>query len=182
MDLARLPAFIDRTTFRVVVESPRGSTVKLKYDGTLGAMTLSRPLTLGLAYPFDWGFVPGTQAADGDPLDAIVVWDTPTFPGIVLPCRALGVVRIDQRGAGRSRRQRNDRVVALPLKAPRFNHLRSVRDLTSRVRRELEQFFLAVTALESKDVRILGWQSPTAALQLLKQHQYRPSAEQENPR
>ena len=168
MDLATLPPFITPTTFRVVVESPRGSTVKLKYDPALGVMSLSRPLTHGLIYPFDWGFVPGTQGPDGDPLDAIVIWDTPTFPGVVLPCRALGIVHIDQREPGKSARQPNDRLVALPLKAPRFDHLRSVRDLPKRTREEIEQFFLASTALEKKDVRILGWEGPAAALRFLK--------------
>jgi len=170
MDLAQLPTFIKGKTFRVVVESPRGSTAKLKFDSSLGVMTLSRPLTAGLLYPFDWGFVPGTRGPDGDPLDAIVVWDTPTFPGVVLPCRALGVVRIDQREVGTRGRQRNDRLVVLPLKAPRFDHFRSVGDLPGRAKKELEQFFLAVTALEDKDVRILGWQGPAAALRLLAQH------------
>ncbi len=168
MDLAQLPPFITSSTFRVVVESPRGSTVKLKYDAALGVMSMSRPLTHGLIYPFDWGFVPGTEGPDGDPLDAIVVWDSATFPGIVLPCRAIGIVRIDQREPGKAARQRNDRVVALPLKAPRFDQVRSIRDLPKRTREELEHFFLAVTALEKKDVRILGWDGPPAALRYLK--------------
>jgi inorganic pyrophosphatase len=176
MDLARLPALITPRTFRVVVESPRGSTVKLKFDVELAVMTVSRPLTTGLVYPFDWGFVPGTRAADGDPLDAIVVWDTPTFPGIVLPCRPLGVVQVDQREPGKRTRQRNDRLVAMPLKSPRFDHVRSVHDLPQRTRTELEAFFVAVTALEKKDVRVLGWQGPAAALRVLKQHQYREDA------
>jgi inorganic pyrophosphatase len=169
MDLASLPPFITASAFRVVVESPRGSTVKLKYDPELGVMSVSRPLTHGLVYPFDWGFVPGTEGGDGDPLDAIVVWDTATFPGIVLPCRAIGIVRIDQREQGKATRQRNDRVVALPLKSPRFDHIKSIRDLSKRTRAEIEVFFLAATALEKKNVRILGWDGPAAALRFLKQ-------------
>jgi inorganic pyrophosphatase len=176
MALDQLQTFVQPRTFRVVVESPRGSTVKLKFDSTLGVMTLSRPLPVGLGYPFDWGFVPGTRAADGDPIDAIVVWDTPTFPGIVLPCRALGVIQIDQRRESGRARERNDRIVALPVKAPRFDAIRSVRDLPKRVRQELEEFFLAVTVLEGKDVHVLGWQGPAAALRLLKQHRYPDSA------
>src|SRR6187397_2754701 len=91
MKLHLLPAFVRGDFFRVVVESPRGSNAKLKFDPELEAMSLSRPLTYGLTYPFDWGFVPGTRASDGDPLDAMLMWDTATFPGVVIPCRALGI-------------------------------------------------------------------------------------------
>lgn len=168
MNLDRLPAFVRGDTFRVVVESPRGSTVKLKFDRETQVMTLSRPLALGIAYPFDWGFVPGTEAADGDPVDAMIAWDTPTFPGVVLPCRALGVIRVSQRKASGRGRERNDRIVAIPLKAPRANHLRTSADLPSRVQKEIEQFFFHVTALENKDIDILGWSGPEAAIRLIR--------------
>ena len=59
--------------FHVVVEAPRGATLKLKHDPELDVMTGHRPLPLGFAYPYDWGFVPGTRAADGDPVDALSV-------------------------------------------------------------------------------------------------------------
>src|SRR5688500_2481633 len=103
MKLHLLPPFVRGTSFRVVVESPRGSSAKLKFDSADQVMTLSRPLTLGLIYPFDWGFIPGTRMADGDPLDAMLLWDTPTFPGVVVPCRAVGLVKVDQRRAGGGR-------------------------------------------------------------------------------
>ena len=67
-DLARLSARDDAGALRVIVESPAGSRVKLKYEPDLGAFTVSRPLVLGVVYPFDWGFVPGTHGPDGDPL------------------------------------------------------------------------------------------------------------------
>ena len=168
MPLHRLPPFVSGKAFRVVVESPRGSTAKLKFDPAIDAMTLSRPLTYGLRYPFDWGFVPGTEAADGDPLDAMLAWDTETFPGVVVPCRAMGIVKVDQKSVRTGRRERNDRVVAMPLEAPRFDHLRKAGDLSARIRREIETFFVAVTALEGKDVRILGWGGPEAALRLIR--------------
>ena len=72
MKLHELPAFVRGSVFRVVVESPRGASVKLKFDTDSGVMSLSRPLTLGLTYPFDWGFVPGTRMSDGDPADAFL--------------------------------------------------------------------------------------------------------------
>ena len=165
--LHQLPAFVRANVFRVVVESPRGSSVKLKFDPGAGAMTLSRPLALGVTFPFDWGFVPGTQVSDGDPLDAMLLWDTPTFPGVVIPCRAVALIKVDQKRKRGRGRERNDRILAIPVTAPRFEHLRTVRDLPARLRRELEQFFFTVTALENKDIRILGWAGPDAAIRAI---------------
>ena len=86
--------------------------MKLKYDPKHGVITLSRPLTSGLSYPYDWGFVPSTHAPDGDPLDAIVMWDGVSYPGVVLPCRALGVLCVEQTDPRSRRRERNDRLIA----------------------------------------------------------------------
>jgi len=79
MSLLDLPAFGPGESVHVVVESPRGSNLKLKYDPQLQLFTLSRPLINGLTFPYDWGFVPSTQASDGDPFDAMVLWDQSSF-------------------------------------------------------------------------------------------------------
>lgn len=165
--LNRLDAFAHDDIFHVVVESPRGSALKLKYDPTLGAMTISRPLNLGLTFPFDWGFVPSTLGADGDPIDAVVYWDVSSYPGVVIPCRALAVIEVDQRGGDGKGRVRNDRVVAVPLEARREQQV-ALNDVTVRVREELDQFFLAATALEGKDARILGWAGAENAIALIR--------------
>jgi len=156
--LAKLTARDDGGAFRVVVESPAGSRVKLKYEPDLGAFTLSRPLVVGLAYPLDWGFVPGTRGPDGDPIDAIVVCDFSTYPGVVIPCRALALVRLEQNVKTSRGRQRNDRIVAEPVAAHR-----STGALSERMRKELEAFLVAATLFEGKDVEILGWGSADEA-------------------
>jgi len=150
------------------VESPRGSAVKLKYRADLGAMSISRPLAAGLVYPFDWGFVPSTKGPDGDPVDAAVFWDVATFPGVVIPCRALGVIQIEQNRLDGSGRARNDRILALPIDARRPRELRLGALLPTRVREELEHFFIATTVFEGKDPRILGWAGADVALDLLR--------------
>jgi inorganic pyrophosphatase len=167
MDFTKLVARAQGGTFHVVVESPRGATVKLAWDEHLAAFTLSRPLVLGVQYPFDWGFVPGTKAPDGDPLDALVMHDTGTYPGVVMRCAALGVLQLSQRKKGERKSERNDRVIAVPAEAPRYQGMRDVRDLPKRVRDELETFFVTVVGLENKKLDIHGWGGPAAAKTLL---------------
>ena len=148
-----LPARGPDGILNVVIETPRGSTAKFKYDETSGVIRLSRPLPAGLSYPYDWGFIPSTRVADGDALDAMVIWDGCGYPGIVISARCIAVLRLDQKDLVTGGRQRNDRVLTVPLKT------RQESDglLGPRLRAQLEQFFIAAVAFEGKEVRLLGW-------------------------
>jgi inorganic pyrophosphatase len=161
----QLPASPGKGVVHVVVESPRGATSKIKYDEELGAFTLSRPLPLGLMYPHDWGFVPGTRAEDGDPLDAMVLSEGTTFPGMVLRVRLLALVKLEQ-DSKRGDRERNDRLLAIPEVSPRLEY-RSAEDLPVRVRQEIEHFFLSVIAFEKKNAKLLGLEGPDQAWSLV---------------
>jgi inorganic pyrophosphatase len=167
MDLRHLPARAEDGAIHVVIESPRGATVKLKYEPSLGVMTVARALPLGLAYPFDWGFVPGTAAEDGDPLDAMIVWDAASFPGTVVRCRAVGVVRLEQDRKGGGQRIRNDRLILLPLKYERGAPVEDVAHLPARLREEIEQFFLMTVVFGRRNPRVLGWGSAAEAERLV---------------
>ena len=178
MDLSAIPAFVSEDVFRVVVETPKGSSLKLKYDPRWETMAISRPLPFGVSYPFDWGFVPSTRAADGDPLDAMLLWDIPSHPGVVVECRAIAVLRVEQNGTShdRSRRIRNDRVMSIPVEARRQRTMEDLSSLSARVREELEQFAVAATALEGKDVTVIGWGDAAAALDLVRESAKRPES------
>ena len=101
-NLITLPPFTKDGDVYVVVETPRGSRAKFDYDPKLKTFTLSKSLLTGLTYPHDWGFVPSTKADDGDPIDIMVVHDATTFPGIVLTCRVIGILQIEQKGKGKA--------------------------------------------------------------------------------
>jgi inorganic pyrophosphatase len=167
MDLRRLPARAPDGAIHVVVESPRGATVKLKYEPSFGLMTVARALPLGLAYPYDWGFVPGTRAPDGDPVDALVIWDATSFPGTVVRCRAVGVAQLEQDGKGGVGRIRNDRLLLLPVKYERGAPVRSVEDLPERLREEIAAFLLATVAFSRRNPRVLGWGGSVLAERLV---------------
>ena len=169
MSLGCLPARHGHDGVYVVVESPRGSRVKLKLDPALDAFVLSRTLALGVRYPFDWGFIPSTRAPDGDPVDALVLHEAATYPGVVIACEPIGVVRCSQRRPDGSGRERNDRVIAVPEAAPRLEGVRDAHDISERTRQEIEQFFQLAILLTGKDASFEGWDGREAAERLIEE-------------
>src|ERR1700757_4464738 len=165
-NLINLPPFTADGDVYVVVETPRGSRAKFDYDPKLKTFTLSKSLLTGLTYPHDWGFVPSTKADDGDPIDIMVVHDAATFPGIVLTCRIIGVLQIEQKSKGKT--ERNDRLFAVPRRSHSEQGLRDVRELSKPIQQELEKFFIATDELEDKKLEIMGWKGPKIAMKAIK--------------
>jgi inorganic pyrophosphatase len=164
-NLIRLPPFSDDGDVRVVIETPRGSRAKFRYDPELQIFTLSKSLLVGLTYPHDWGFVPSTKAEDGDPIDIMVIHDAATSPGLVLTCRVIGVLQIQQKSKNNA--ERNDRLFAVPRRSHSERGLRDVRDLSKPILEELEKFFVATDELEDKELKIIGWKGPKIALKAI---------------
>lgn len=162
-NLLELPAFNDAGELHCVVESPRGSKAKFTYDPELGAFTLKRSLILGVTYPYDWGFIPSTAAPDGDPLDVMIFHDVPTFPGVVMACQPIGALLVTQKSHEHDGREPNHRLLVIPAGSEREHQWRDARQLPERVRRELEQFFLASTSLADKALQIFDWVGPEQA-------------------
>jgi inorganic pyrophosphatase len=171
-NLFKLPTFDDDGNVHVVIETPRGARAKLTYRPELGVFVLSKSLIVGLTYPYDWGFIPSTKAEDGDPVDVLVIHEAATFPGLVMECKVIGVLEILEQD--KKKRQRNDRVMAVPIYSHAEQGLRDVRQLSKQIRVELEKFFVATAELQSKTLECLGWRGPKRALQLIKTSVQKP--------
>jgi inorganic pyrophosphatase len=163
-----IAAFGKSGEVRMVVETPRGSTVKLEYDPKLKIYTVSKSLPLGLTYPFDWGFIPGTKGEDGDPLDALAIHDASTYPGVMLPCRLLGMVDLKQKT--KEGWEANPRYILMPLWHDRLGELEKAAALPDRLKQEIEQFFLSTDFFTHKDPKIEAWKGRTAAEKRVRDH------------
>lgn len=176
-----LPAFASKDQIHVVVETPRHAQAKFKYEQDLGVFMLSRALTLGLAYPYDWGFVPSTKAPDGDPIDALILHNITTSPGVVLRCEPIGILDVLQTENRRS--LRNDRLMVVPMQSSHPD-ARHVRELPASLRHQAEEFFTAATAGTGKTLKFLGWRGPRAAFAAIRRAQraFERSAADRRPR
>ena len=164
--LNKLPTWADKDCVYAVVETPRGSRAKLKFDPELRAFTLAKPLLAGLTYPYDWGFIPSTEAPDGDALDVLIIHDAATYPGLVLRCKPIGILELLEIKKGK--KERNDRIFVAPDRSPFEGDLRDIRHLPRRATEELEKFFEATDALEKKKLEFIGWHGPSAAAKAIK--------------
>src|SRR4026208_1085470 len=108
---SELPCFAeDGKTINVIVETPKGSRNKFAFDEKQKIFQLKKVLPVGMAFPYDFGFVPSTNAEDGDPVDVLVLMDEPAFPGCLLKCRCVGIIEGEQ--GKKKKPERNDRIVA----------------------------------------------------------------------
>jgi inorganic pyrophosphatase len=133
----------------------------------MAAFTVSRPLPLGMSYPFDWAFITGTRAADGDPVDAMVLNDVPTYPGVIIQCRPVGMVELLQADSG-GKSEINNRVVLLPKW--REAHIEEASDLPDQVRSQIESFFVNADLFTDKKAKVTGWASSKKATRFIDAH------------
>jgi inorganic pyrophosphatase len=156
--IAALPTFDDDGQLLAVIEAGRGSANKLKFDPGFGVFRLHGVLPLGMCFPYDFGFIPGTRGEDGDPLDILVLMDEAVPPGCVVPCRLLGVIEAEQRKMEKPRpkAERNDRLLAVAAKSHRYPGCRTLGDLATEVIDEIERFFVFYNEQKGVEFRPLG--------------------------
>jgi inorganic pyrophosphatase len=161
-----LPARSGHGLVHVVIDTPQGSTQKYKYDPRLGLFKLSRVLPRGMQFPYDFGSVPSTVAADGDALDVMVLADSPSFVGCLMSIRLIGVIEARQTEKGKT--IRNDRLLGVaqtPVNNPPVTRLQDVEPETIEA---LEHFFVNYNRAHGREFKPLRRSGPQVAERLLK--------------
>ncbi len=154
----------------MIVEIPKNSGNKYEYDGKLGVFRLDRALYSPMHYPGDYGFIPGTLAEDSDPLDALVLTDEPSFPGVMITVRPVGVLQmVDQN-------EPDQKILSVPDRNPRFDQIHTIDQVFPHTLREIEHFFSVYKSLEGKRTEIAGWDGVDAARKIISEGQRRATS------
>jgi inorganic pyrophosphatase len=154
----------------VVIEIPRGSRNKYEMDHQTGRIRLDRMLFTSTVYPLDSGFIDNTLAEDGDPLDALVWLDDPTFPGCLVTVRPVAVFWMTDEGGP------DAKVLTVPAADPRRGGVRDLADVPPYLTAEIGHFFDIYKELEpGKSTDVRGWMDRTEAERVIKEAQARAS-------
>ncbi len=145
----------------IIVEIPRGSRNKYEYDEKAKVFRLDRVLSSAVFYNFDYGFIEGTRADDGDHTDALLVIDEPTFPGCHVWARPVGGLEMrDEKGF-------DFKILCVAVGDPQYGHVRDLSQLSPHQLREIEHFFDTYKMLENKAVETVGWRDYETSRQIL---------------
>lgn len=153
-------------TVTVTIETPKGSGQKYDYDPKTGKMKLKKVMPLGLVFPFDFGFIPGTVGGDGDPLDVLVISEVSAFAGCVMDCRIIGAFKVVQQERD-GKKIRNDRLVAIPEVSQRYADVSALRDLPKTIMEQAMAFFTSYNEQAGKKFSVLEKLSAAKAFQLI---------------
>jgi inorganic pyrophosphatase len=157
----------NKDLFQVIVETPKASRNKYGYDPEQGIFVLRKVLPEGMVFPHDFGFLPQTEAEDGDPIDVLLLMDVPAFPGCLVRSRLIGVIEGEQMNG--KKKVRNDRLVAVAELSHAYKDWAKLSDLPDQFITELQAFFVNYHQLEGKKYKLLGCKDAKTALGLVKQ-------------
>jgi inorganic pyrophosphatase len=147
--------------FNVIIEIPMNADpIKYEVDKASGAIFVDRFMTTSMHYPCNYGYVPRTLADDGDPVDVLVITPYPLTPGVVVTCRPLGVLKMDDEAGG------DAKLVAVPIDKvlPIYSHWKTIDDINSMRLKTIQHFFEHYKDLEDgKWVKVVGWEGVESA-------------------
>jgi inorganic pyrophosphatase len=148
-----------------IIETPKGRRNKFDYDPEYRLFELGGLLPEGLAFPFDFGFIPSTLADDGDPLDVVILLDEPGHVGCLLDIRLIGVIEADQIEDGK--RTKNDRLIAVAVHSYSHEDVQSINEVSPSLLDQLEEFFVSYNKSRGKKFKVKGRHGPKRAAELL---------------
>lgn len=148
----KVPAILN-----VIVEIPKGSQNKYEYDKKNNVIKLDRVLFSPLYYPGDYGIIPQTFAEDGDPMDALVLVTNPTFPGVLIQARPIGLLKMKDSD------ETDNKILCVAKDDPRYEGVKNIGDIEKHHLKEIAHFFEVYKQLEGKKVVVLGWANADAA-------------------
>jgi inorganic pyrophosphatase len=152
----------------VVIETPKGSAQKYDYVPNTPFFKMSKILPSGMVFPYDFGFIPGTEGEDGDPLDVIVISEFNSFPGVIIRCRIIGAIKAEQSENKNGHKMiRNDRYLAIPKCSNIFQDVGKMADLPKQITDDLVEFFVDYNKLEGKKFKALEKIGPREAQHLI---------------
>jgi inorganic pyrophosphatase len=166
MDLAAISAGPNPPKdIHAVIEIPLGGApVKYEFDKASGALMVDRFLHTAMFYPGNYGFIPQTLSADGDPCDVLVVSQVQVVPGAIVRCRPVGALVMEDEAGG------DEKIIAVPVDAlaPFYANIRSYRDLPPMMCEQIAHFFQHYKDLEKgKWVTIVKWLDAEGAEKLV---------------
>jgi len=148
--------------FNVVIENPKGNKNKYEIDKETGLIKLDRAMKTAQDFPFDYGFAPQTLWEDDDALDVVVLATYPIHPGILLTVRPVAIMHMTDSG------ESDDKVIAVPVKDPRWDNVRDLTDINPHTIKEFQHFFETYKAIEGKIVSIEGVEGKDKANEAVK--------------
>jgi inorganic pyrophosphatase len=151
---------------RAIVETPKGQRNKFRYSRELSMFELGGLLPEGMFFPFDFGFIPGTLADDGDPIDVLVLMDEPAHVGCVLDVRIIGAIEAEQVQKN-GHKEMNSRLLAAAVHSYTHENAKTIRDVDDTLLDQLEAFFVNYNKSRGKVFRVKGRVGPKAAGRLL---------------
>ncbi len=149
----------------VIIDTPKWSRNKYKFDEELGLFKLGGVLPAGAVFPFDFGYIPSTLGGDGDPLDVLLLMDEPAFVGCLVAARLIGVIEAEQTEDGET--TRNDRLIGVASAARTHKNVRSLNTLDDVLLDEIEHFFVSYNEAKNKIFKPFGRFGPRRALELV---------------
>lgn len=149
--------------FNLVIEMPKNSHNKYEYDEELDVIKIDRVFYTAMTLAYDYGFIPQTRSEDGDHLDGIVLLDQSAYPGIMVPCRPIGVIYMVDSG------EKDEKIICVPADDPHYAHITDLPQLGEHFQKELTHYFEHYKDLQNKKVEIASWGNRDEALKVMQE-------------